>query len=146
MRAIRGKTRLGSLTCFHQKGKPGDLATRNLGLVPELLGRTDEKLEDLQFNHHVQKRSFPFMLLPQCVWWLHLANEAVDCHNSAPSSLETSLKPKCLSALRQSCRSCRMAWSWSHMNEEKQWTVDVPMPQVLNETVEVVRLVPGGEV
>ena len=39
--------------------KPGDLATRNLGQPPEPLGRTDEK--------RVQKRSFEFTLLPQCV-------------------------------------------------------------------------------
>ena len=74
--------------------KPGDLATRNLDQPPEPLGKMDEKLGDMQFYHPVQKCSFEVTLLPQCVEWLHQANEAVDCHNSASSALESSLKFK----------------------------------------------------
>ena len=67
--------------------KREELATSNLGQMPEPSGRTDEKLGDLQVNHCVQTRSFVFMLRPQCVQWLPPAIEAVNCHNSASSSL-----------------------------------------------------------
>ena len=47
--------------------KPSDLATSNLDLQPELLGKMDERPGDSQCNRRVKKCGFEFVLRPQCV-------------------------------------------------------------------------------
>ena len=75
--------------------KPGELATRNHVQPPELLDKIDERQGGFQFSHCVQKCGGVFCCsLCAFVWWLHRANEAADCHDSASSSLESSLNSK----------------------------------------------------
>ena len=81
--------------------KPGELATRNHVQPPEQLDKIDERQGGFQFNHCVQICGGVFCCsLCAFVWWLRRANGAADCHDSASSSLESSLNSKKASSRR----------------------------------------------